>query len=136
MKKILKAIAFFLLCILFLNTGLNQAHAYYACSTNELKCADATLEYGQSQYVASASVYFNSGESISYSWENDAPGIMQVEFYVSRAGQRASKPLYATRDGDNWGVYPVEWSGYYYLFAACEGGNDTRCQGGGKITKY
>lgn len=136
MKKIIKSITLFLVVILYFNTGLDQANAYYACGTYTIKCADVDMVYGESQYVASASVYFNYGEKIAYEWDNDSPGIQHVAFYVSRSGVRASKALTAPRDSNNWGVMDVTQAGWYYLFAACAGGDDTRCQGGGRISKY
>lgn len=62
---------------------------------------------------------------------------MQVGFRVyNSAGAPVFKEKVATREGNNYDYWTVTSSGYYYLFAACEGGNDTRCSGGGILKKW
>ncbi|MBM7648076.1 hypothetical protein JOC78_001016 [Bacillus ectoiniformans] len=139
MKKAFSAIIVSMLALsLFLSFNVNEASAAFTCSSTDVKCKAAKMYYGEQQYVASGSAYFNIGETILFEWDNDNPGIMQVNFSVrNSAGTRVSKELVAAgRIGSNFGTWTVTSSGYYYLFAACEGGNDTRCVGGGVIKKF
>ncbi|WPK13262.1 hypothetical protein R6U77_06185 [Lysinibacillus louembei] len=132
MKKILKFLTLSLLVICSFTANLPEAEAYFACAGTP-RCADAKLQYGQAMYASSSSVYFTQGETIYYSWENDKPGIMHVAFYISKGGVQVGEMKFAAREGMDYGFYTVKESGYYYLTGACEGGNDTRCQGGGTI---
>lgn len=123
---------------LFFSVDVNPASAAFTCSSSDVKCKGARMYYGKQKYVSSGSAYFKQGETILFEWDNDEPGIMQVNFSVrNSAGKRVSAELVAPgRIGSNFGTWRVTSSGYYYLFAACEGGNDTRCVGGGTIKKF
>ncbi len=117
--------------------GINSAYAYTTCYSDDIKCRAVRMYYGQQQYAATGTAYFAKGETIYYAWDNDAPGIMQVGFRVyNSAGAPVSKELLAVKEGGNWGYWTVTSSGYYYLFASCEGDNDTRCEGGGLLKKW
>lgn len=98
------------------------------------------MYWGQQQYVASPSIYLYQGQTAYYEWGNDTSGLMQVSFAIyNSSGQRVSPELVATGSysgGNNWGTWKVSSSGYYYLFAACEGGNDTRCVGSGLVENW
>lgn len=119
---------------LFFGFNITQTSAAYTCGSST-KCKSAKMTYGKQQYVASGSIYFSKGDKLIYEWDNDSPGIMQVGFSVyNSSGVRVTTKLGATgRVGNNYGIWEVTKSGSYYLFAECEGGNDTRCQGGGTI---
>lgn len=118
-------------------TGIDSAKAYYSCGSDDVRCRSVRMFYGQKTFVKTSQVYFYANESIYYSWDNDKPGIMQVGFSIyNAAGKRVSPEKVAVREGDNYGIWPVPTSGYYYLLALCEGGNDTRCEGGGKLMKW
>lgn len=95
------------------------------------------MTYGQNVAAYLSQLYLRAGETVKYDWENNPPGIMQVGFAVYKGGSRVSKELLAVgRVGENFGFYTAPTSGYYYLGALCEGGNDRRCQGGGTIRKW
>ena len=126
---------FLALIVFSLAFDLPRADAAYSCGSLS-RCEDVTLKYGGAEYAASGTVYFTKGEQVSYSWDNDSPGIMQVEFYISKDGKQVSSSLLAPRYGNNFSTFLIPSNGYYYLFAACDGGNDDRCQGGGMIRKF
>lgn len=134
-KILLKSLVLLFLVTLYFNTGVNQANAYYACGSTP-RCVDVDMVYGKSQYVASADIYFRVGEVVEYSWDNDSPGIMHVEFYIASEGKKMSTSKVAVSGGNDFGTYTIPKTGYYYLFGACEGGDDTRCQGGGRLAKF
>ncbi len=71
-----------------------------------------------------------------FDWENDSPGKMQVVFYVTKDGKQVGSAKFAAALGNDYDYFSVKESGNYYLTAACEGGNDNRCQGGGTIRKW
>lgn len=134
MKKILQC--FTLVMLLFYAVAYDVAEAYYACSTSETQCADAKLTYGGVDRVFSKKVFFSKGETIQYSWENDSPGIFHVAFYVVLGNEKVSDTLYAVHLGNNSATVKAPSSGYYALHALCKGGEDNRCQGGGRISKF
>jgi hypothetical protein len=122
---------------LFFNTSVETARAYYTCGSDDVKCRSARMYYGQQTSVSTTAVYFYRGETIYYSWDNDPAGLFQVGFAVhNSSGKRVSTEKLATKNGDNYGTWPVAEPGYYHLVAKCEGGNDTRCEGGGKLMKW
>ncbi|MES1047805.1 hypothetical protein FOA22_25590 [Heyndrickxia oleronia] len=138
MNKLKSFVIVLLLCLVGFTSGLNNSvQAAEVCTTVDEKCKSVRMYYGEAQYVASGQTYFNKGETIYYGWDNDPPGIMQVAFQIyNSAGAPVSRELVAVREGNNYGFWTVTSSGYYYLFAACEGGNDRRCSGGGKFMKW
>lgn len=133
-KKYIKILSSFLILVSFVfSIQLEKASAYYACSPGE-NCKGARMYYGQQVYAKSLNLYLYAGQRVKYDWDNDPAGLMQVDFGVYKDGYLVSKRLVAARYGDNYGFYDVPSSGYYYLFARCEGGNDNRCEGGGTIS--
>lgn len=134
MKKILQCFA--LVMLLFYADSYDVAEAYYECSANETQCADAKLTYGGVDRVFSKKVFLNKGEKIAYSWENDSPGIFHVAFYIVLGNEKVSDTLYAVHLGENGGTITAKTSGYYALHALCKGGEDNRCQGGGRISRF
>lgn len=121
--------------------GINKASAAGVyCDGYHSPCADAQMYWGQQQYVASGSIYLYRGQTAYYEWGNDNSGLMQVSFAIyNSSGQQVSPALVAAGSysgGDNWDTWTVPSDGYYYLFAACEGGNDTRCVGSGLIEHF
>lgn len=136
MKKYFKFLLLSFVLIFSFNFQIDRANAAYSCDSSSVKCADATLSYGKTEHVFSSSVYYSKGEEIIYSWENDSPGIFHVAFYIVRGNEKVSPTVYAPSLGDNYGTYPVSESGWYSLYALCNGGTDNRCQGGGRISKF
>lgn len=136
MKKFIMSAFLFCLVLYSFTVDVEKASAYYECSTNETRCVDAKLTYGGGQYVASPSIYFAKGEVVSYSWENDAPGIQHVAFWIEKDGTKVGSTLYAARNASDFNNYTIQTSGYYYLIGACAGGDDNRCSGGGRLSKW
>lgn len=136
MKKRFKYLALLFVLIFSYNFQSDQANAYYACSSGEKQCADAKLRYGKDKTVFSDSVYFSKGQSIKYEWDNDSPGIHHVAFYVVNGNKKVSDTLYATASGNDYSYFPAPESGWYSLYALCKGGEDNRCQGGGRISRF
>jgi len=123
------------------NLGVNKANAAgFYCTSSDNPCKDAQMYWGKQQFVATGSVYLYKGQLAYYEWGNDPSGLMQVSFAIyNSSGTRVSPEKVAAGSysgGENYGTWTVSATGYYYLFAACEGGNDTRCVGSGKITLW
>ena len=136
MQKLLKLITFTSLIFIFCFTiDSQQVNAAYNCK-NDSRCVAASFTYGHSACANSPQIYFSKGEVVSYDWQNDAPGIMQVGFHISKEGIRVSPSLVAVRGGMRGALFTIPSNGYYYLFASCEGGKDKRCQGGGTLRKF
>lgn len=131
-KNLFKSVILVVLVIFCFSIELPQANAAITCGSTP-RCAQTSLTYGGSQYAASASIYLSAGESVYIDWQNDSPGKMQVVFYATKAGKQVGPTKYAAALGHDYDYFKITESGYYYLTAACEGGNDTRCQGGGTI---
>ena len=121
------------LLVLF-DTNVKQAYAYYACSKNEARCADASFLYGGSKTTSTSSIYFSKGEKIEIQWENDSPGREHVAFYIMSDKDKISKTIYAPAYGNNRHVEDAPFSGYYYMVALCKGGETNTCKGGGRIS--
>lgn len=134
MKKIAKYLVVLFLVILCFNTNLDSASAYYACSSGESRCADSTLNYGTDVRVSTKNVYFSKGEEIVYQWENDYPGKFHVAFYLVSGSNKIGTTQYASDIGNQYATISAPSSGYYSLYALCAGGEDNRCQGGGRIS--
>lgn len=62
----------------------------------------------------------------------------QVAFTVYRDnGIKVAPWLYAGYNGgSNYSFFTAPVSGRYYLFAACKGGEDKRCAGGGTLKRW
>ncbi len=133
----LKVLVLGVLVALSTTFGPSQASAYgVQCGPGDFKCADAEFN-NDGNYVSSKRIWFDKGETIYFEWENEEDGLMQVAFAVHNYHGEVSDEKVATgKGGNNFGTYTVDFADYYHLFAACEGGNDTRCKGGGLIKKF
>lgn len=134
MKSIYKYVAILLLATSFFGTNVKKADAYFYCSPNETRCASAFLNYGLHKEISSKSVYFSKGETIEYQWQNVSPGIQHVAFAVYSGTTQITAYAYAPANGNEHKTYPAPSSGYYFLYALCQGGGDNRCEGGGRIS--
>jgi len=136
MKSVYKFVAMSLLAISFFGTNVKQADAYFYCSPNETRCASAFLNYGMDKEVSSKTVYFSKGETIQYEWQNVSPGIQHVAFAVYSGTTKITPFAYAPSNGNESETYTAPHSGYYFLYALCQGGGDNRCEGGGRISPF
>lgn len=81
-KTFISVVSVFVLGIL-LTTGSMQAYAAYQCSTGESQCVDAAFGPNNTKkIVTSNSIWFSKGDIVTYQWENEPTGQMQVAFYI------------------------------------------------------
>jgi hypothetical protein len=105
------------------------------CYGGEPRCVDVTMTKGY-QYVASPSLYLYKGEYAHFDFQTNADSVHHVAFAVyNSAGTRVTSWKYASyAGGEDGGYFTVPSTGYYYLFAACKGGEATTCTGGGTLS--
>lgn len=138
MEKLIKSFFSVLLLGILVTTSSTQVQAAYACSPGETNCEDASFgKYNTKKTTSSNGVLFSKGSRAVYQWQNEPTGKMHVNFAIYNGkGTRISSMLAAAGGGgSDYGTWIIPESGLYYLMAACEGGNDTRCYGGGRLSK-
>ncbi|MBB2482440.1 hypothetical protein H5P36_19910 [Bacillus sp. APMAM] len=120
-------------------TNKAQAAGYY-CSTSSDTCVDVKMTYGKAQYWSTPRIYFKKGQHFKYDFETSVNSLFHVGiavFRVSDGAQITTPFIYAVgKGGDIFGEGDAPTSDYYYMMATCKGGDDTRCEGGGLLTKF
>ncbi|KYC91360.1 hypothetical protein MXL46_21170 [Heyndrickxia sporothermodurans] len=112
--------------------------AIISCSGNS-RCVDISMKYGVAQYWSTPKIYFSKGEEFKYDFGTTNKSLFHVAFAVFRLsdGKQITPWSYAAgKGGIDYSYGDIPSTGYYYMMAACKGGDDTRCEGGGTLKKW
>jgi hypothetical protein len=136
MKKFSIVAIFMILFSVFNSFGENEAYAAFACD-GAPGCISLPLYKGET-YKASPSIYLKAGQTALIEFETNPDSVHHVAFAAySNSGTQVTPWQYAGYAGGNDNYYwSVPTSGYYYLFAACKGGEASTCTGGGTIRSF
>lgn len=116
--------------------GESKAHAAYRCYASDTRCEDVTLPYGYT-YASSPYLYLYKGEFAKVDFQTNSDSRHHVAFAAySSSGTKVSDWGYAGYGGgDDYVYFTAPYTGNYYIFAACQGGDANTCTGGGTIQK-